>query len=130
MPIPSTHLADIQGLSKDNVDTLRKRIETKTRKSESVRHPTQGMKPGWEAEVDKLQQAIDADNATIKSLLERRVMIKACMWHELAVVLHSRQAAQFTIGWREFVDGEVRASERVKGVWEELAGRLESMPLE
>jgi sorting nexin-8 len=88
------------------------------------------MKPGWEAEVDKLQQAIDADNATIKSLLERRVMIKACMWHELAVVLHSRQAAQVTLGWREFVQGEVRFGDRVKGVWEGLAGRLEEMPLE
>jgi sorting nexin-8 len=88
------------------------------------------MKPGWESEVDKLQQAIDADNATIKSLLERRVMIKACMWHELAVVLHSRQAAQITLGWREFVSAEVTAGGRVKGVWEGLGARLEEMPLE
>ena len=80
--------------------------------------------------MDKLQQAIDADNASIKSLLERRVMIKACMWHELAVVLHSRQAAQVTMGWREFVRGETEGAGRVKGVWEALGGRLEDMPLE
>ncbi len=52
------------------------------------------------------------------------------MWHELAIVFHSRQAAQATIGWRRFAKEETEASKGVERIWAELGERLESMPVE
>jgi len=114
-------------LSKDTVDALRKKVEARQKKIETHRS---GQKQGWEVEVDKLVAAIDTDNSTINSLLSRRVFIRACMWHELAVVYHSRQAAQTTLGWRGFAKDQSEASRAVGTIWEELAERLESMPIE
>lgn len=39
------------GLSKDSVDSLRKKVESRQKKIESLRA---AQKPGWEVEVDKL----------------------------------------------------------------------------
>lgn len=81
--------------------------------------------------ADKLLlTAIEQDNSTISNLLARRVFIRACMWHELAVVLHSRQAAQATLGWRAWVAGEAAAASAEATAWERLGQELESMPLE
>jgi len=70
------------------------------------------------------------DNSTISSLLSRRVFIKACMWHELAVVFHSRQAAQTTLGWRAWAAEEVESSRAFIQIWEGLGERLNGMPVE
>jgi len=117
----------LAGLSKDNVDALRKKVETRQKKLETTRS---GQKPGWEVEAEKLVSANDVDNSTIGTLFSRRVFIRACMWHELAVVFHSRQAAQATLGWREFAREQGDAGKAVVGVWEGLAERLKSMPVE
>jgi len=60
----------------------------------------------------------------------RRVYIKHCLWHELSVVLHSRQAAQATLGWRTFAAEKTRAHKGVSGLWQALATRLEDMPVD
>jgi sorting nexin-8 len=52
------------------------------------------------------------------------------MWHELAVVFHSRQAAQTTIGWRGWTKDMEESQKVVCAVWEELGERLKSMPVE
>jgi len=52
------------------------------------------------------------------------------MWHELSVVFHSRQAAQATLGWRDFAREQREAGRAVAGIWEGLAERLKSMPVE
>ncbi|KAK1922470.1 hypothetical protein DB88DRAFT_495217 [Papiliotrema laurentii] len=114
-------------LSRDSVDALRKKVEGRQKKIESAKN---GQKPGWELEVDKQIAANDQDNSSIASLLARRVFIRACMWHELALVFHSRQAAQATIAWRQFAREELEASRGVSKVWEELGERLQSMPIE
>ncbi|WVR09157.1 hypothetical protein IAU60_006219 [Kwoniella sp. DSM 27419] len=114
-------------LSKDVVDSLRKKVESRSKKIEGLKAAS---KPGWKAEVDKLVAASDQDNATVTTLLSRRVFIKACMWHELSVVHHSRQAAQATLGWREFTKDQIEAYTRLAGVWEGLDGKLGSMPVE
>ncbi|WVW79221.1 hypothetical protein I302_101187 [Kwoniella bestiolae CBS 10118] len=114
-------------LSKDNVDTLRKKVEARNKKIEQLKN---GGKPGWEVEVDKLVAANDQDNSTIASSLSRRVFIKACMWHELSVVHHSRQAAQTTLGWREFTNDQIEGTKRLEGVWQGLKDKLEGMPVE
>ncbi|WOO83512.1 Sorting nexin MVP1 [Vanrija pseudolonga] len=112
-------------LSRDSVDTLRKRIEGLQGKIEKTR---QAQKPGYEAEVEKLVIAIDQDNTTIDNLLHRRVFIRACMWHELSVVFHTRQAAAATLGWRAWANGEHEAAGAETRVWERLIEDLERMP--
>lgn len=79
---------------------------------------------------DSLTAGIDEDNTKIVNLLARRVFIRACMWHELGVVLHSRQAAQATLCWRTWVGGEGAAAGAEARVWDRLTDELEHMPLE
>ncbi|KAK6904423.1 hypothetical protein I203_105236 [Kwoniella mangroviensis CBS 8507] len=114
-------------LSKDNVDGLRKKVESRNKKIAQLKNAG---KPGWEIEVDKLVAANDQDNSSITSLLSRRVFTKACMWHELSVVHHSRQAAQTTLGWKDFTNDQIEGIKRLEGVWEGLKDRLEGMPVE
>nr|XP_031862306.1 uncharacterized protein CI109_002271 [Kwoniella shandongensis]KAA5529378.1 hypothetical protein CI109_002271 [Kwoniella shandongensis] len=113
--------------SKDSVDALRKKVETRQKKVESLKA---AQKAGWEVEVDKLVAATDQDNSQISTLLARRVFIRACMWHELSVVHHSRQAAQATLGWRQFARDQNVGVKAIGGVWEGLEERLKSMPVE
>lgn len=60
-------------LSGDNVERLKKRIEINQMKLEGVREV---QKEGWQGEVDKLTAMIERDQATITSLLNRRVFIR------------------------------------------------------
>ncbi|GMK56225.1 hypothetical protein CspeluHIS016_0300650 [Cutaneotrichosporon spelunceum] len=114
-------------LSRDNVDSLQKRVVSRQSKIAGLR---QGSKPGWEEEAAKLSNGIEQDNSAIAALLARRVFIRACMWHELVVVFHTRQAAQATLGWRAWVQAESGAVRAEGGVWDRLVDDLEDMPLE
>lgn len=78
--------------------------------------------------VELTPPAIDQDNTTIDNLLHRRVFIRACMWHELSVVFHTRQAAAATLGWRAWANGEHEAAAAETRVWERLIEDLERMP--
>ncbi|BEI80965.1 hypothetical protein CcaverHIS002_0201250 [Cutaneotrichosporon cavernicola] len=114
-------------LSRDGVDSLQKRVVSRQSKIEGLRAAT---KPGWEDEVGKLTNGIEQDNSAITALLARRVFVRACMWHELGVVFHSRQAAQATLGWRAWVGAESNAVRSEGRVWDRLGEDLEDMPLE
>ena len=61
-------------LSPDQVDRLRKRVDTNSRKLETVR---QAQKEGWEQEADKITGMIEKDQAAITALLSRRIFIRA-----------------------------------------------------
>lgn len=76
------------------------------------------------------QAAVEQDNTTIGNLLARRVFIRACLWHELSVVLHSRQAAQATLTWRAWASGGAHAATSEARIWDRLNEELEQMPLE
>lgn len=115
------------GLSKDNSDFLRKSVDAKQKKLDVVRDKR---KVNWEVEEEKLSSAIAQDNAAIEALMTRRVHIKQCLWHELSIVLHSRQAAQATLGWRKFAEEKTRAHKGVAGLWQALATRLDDMPVD
>jgi sorting nexin-8 len=130
-------------LSADHVDLLRKKVEARQSKIEGLRA---AQKPGFEAEVEKLingmfneqssfehhltSTVIEQDNSTIGALLARRVFIRACMWHELAVVFHSRQAAQATLGWQAWIQGTVSSLNSAARVWDRMNEDVENMPLE
>ena len=60
-------------LSGDNVERLKKRIESTQSKLEGIRV---AQKDGWEGEVDRLSGLVERDQTTIASLLNRRVYIR------------------------------------------------------
>ncbi|KAI0657970.1 hypothetical protein C8Q70DRAFT_999052 [Cubamyces menziesii] len=114
-------------LSPDQVDRLRKRIDTTGRKLETVR---QAKKDGWEHEADKLAGAIEKDQASIAASLARRVFIRACMWHELRVVLHNRENTLLTQAVQSFAREEHNFSEAAVANWASLMDAVEGMPFE
>jgi sorting nexin-8 len=61
-------------LSIDQVERLKKRVETNSSKLEAVKT---AQKEGWETEVDRLIGLIERDQATIVTQLNRRVFIRA-----------------------------------------------------
>jgi sorting nexin-8 len=61
-------------LSVDQVERLKKRVDTNALKLESVKAVG---KPGWEEEADKISVGIEKDKATILAQLNRRVFIRA-----------------------------------------------------
>lgn len=61
-------------LSIDQVERLKKRVESTQAKLESVRG---AQKDGWGSEVEKLAKSIEADQATIGAQRDRRVYIRA-----------------------------------------------------
>lgn len=52
------------------------------------------------------------------------------MWHELSVVLHSRQAAFATLSWKGITSAAKGQANDEVGVWGRLGEELEQMPLE
>jgi sorting nexin-8 len=61
-------------LSIDQVERLRKRVETNSLKLESVKG---AQKEGWQEEADRIIGSIEKDQASIASQLHRRVFIRA-----------------------------------------------------
>lgn len=61
-------------LSLDQVERLKKRVETTSLKLENVRS---AQKEGWEDERERLAGLIEKDQATIAAQLSRRIFIRA-----------------------------------------------------
>lgn len=60
-------------LSVDQVERLKKRIDTNSLKLDGIRA---AQKEGWQDEVDRLAAVIEKDQATIAAQLSRRVFIR------------------------------------------------------
>lgn len=61
-------------LSVDNVDRLKKRVDSNSMKLEGVKS---AQKDNWQDEADRIVGLIEKDQATISTLLNRRVFIRA-----------------------------------------------------
>lgn len=61
-------------LSGDQVDKLKKRVETSSLKLENIK---QAKKDGWQEEADKIAVNIEKDQVAITAALSRRVFIRA-----------------------------------------------------
>jgi sorting nexin-8 len=61
-------------LSVDQVERLKKRVDTNALKLENVKAVA---KEGWEEEADKIAGNIEKDKVTISAQLSRRVFIRA-----------------------------------------------------
>ena len=134
-------------LSGDQVERLRKRVDTNSHKLEGVR---QAKKDGWEGEADRIAGLIEKDQAAIAAALNRRVFIRAwcvsslslplrpaltdmkrdSMWHELRVVLHNRENTLLTLAVQSFAREEHDFSEAAVATWSSLTEAVEGMPLE
>ncbi|KAI0705182.1 hypothetical protein BC835DRAFT_1314811 [Cytidiella melzeri] len=114
-------------LSEDQVEKLKKRVDTNSQKLESIR---QGQKEGWQEEADKISGLIEKDKVAIAAALNRRVFIRACMWHELRVVLHNRENTLLTQAVQSFAREEREFAEGVATNWSRLADAVQDMPYE
>jgi len=114
-------------LSVDQVERLKKRVDTNALKLESIKAVG---KDGWQEEADKVAGNIEKDKATISAQLNRRVFIRACMYHELRVVLHNRENALLTQVVQSFAREERDYAQTVAANWASLAQAVESMPFE
>ncbi|TCD71838.1 Sorting nexin mvp1 [Steccherinum ochraceum] len=114
-------------LSGDQVDKLKKRVETNSLKLEGVK---QAAKENWQVEADKISVLIEKDQAAISNALNRRVFIRASMWHELRVVLHNRENTLVTQAVKSFAQAESVFAENATANWSSLLDGVEGMPFE
>ncbi|KIM44744.1 hypothetical protein M413DRAFT_442700 [Hebeloma cylindrosporum] len=114
-------------LSIDQVERLKKRIETTSVKMDGIRA---AQKENWQDEAERLTAMIEKDQATIAAQLSRRVFIRACLWHELRVVLHNRENALLSEAVKNFARHEHEYAENVANNWESLSDAVEGMPFE
>ncbi|KAJ3761305.1 hypothetical protein EV360DRAFT_38122 [Lentinula raphanica] len=114
-------------LSLDQVERLKKRVETTSVKLDGIKA---AQKEGWQDEADKLVAAIEKDQATIAAQLSRRVFIRACLWHELRVILHNRENTLLTVMTQSFSREEQVYAEAVSNNWSSLVEAVESMPFD
>jgi len=87
-------------------------------------------KDGWAEDVERLVGLIEKDQATIAAQMNRRVFIRASMWHELRVVLHNHENTLITHAVRVFAREEQEYSEHVSANWVSLVDGLAAMPYE
>ncbi|KAJ7043606.1 hypothetical protein C8F04DRAFT_1072694 [Mycena alexandri] len=114
-------------LSVDQVERLKQRVETTSMKLEGVKA---AQKEGWQDEADRYVAAIEKDQATIAAQLSRRVFIRACLWHELRVVLHNRENALVSQTVQTFTREEQDFAENVANTWASLAEAVSDLPYE
>ncbi|KAF8916300.1 hypothetical protein CPB85DRAFT_354578 [Mucidula mucida] len=114
-------------LSIDQVERLKKRVESTSLKLEGVRAQ---QKDGWQDEVERLSALYEKDQATILAQLSRRVFIRACMWHELRTVLHNRENTLVTVLVQTFTREEQEFAESIFNNWVSLSEGVEGMPFE
>ncbi|KAF8676944.1 PhoX homologous domain, present in p47phox and p40phox [Rhizoctonia solani] len=121
-------------LGGDTVDKLKKRVETAGAKHILIVNSLEGLqgsaKTKAQDEADKLRGSIEKDQHQIHTLLNRRVFIQYCMWHELRVVLHNRENALLSLAIQQFVREESEFSGRVHSTWTALSDEVENMPHE
>ncbi|KAJ6581511.1 hypothetical protein B0H19DRAFT_1115601 [Mycena capillaripes] len=114
-------------LSIDQVERLRQRVETTSMKLEGVKA---AQKEGWQDQVEQFVAAIEKDQATIASQLSRRMFIRACLWHELRVVLHNRENALVSQIVQTFAREEQTFAAHVANTWASLSEAVTDMPYE
>ncbi|KAJ7115998.1 hypothetical protein C8R44DRAFT_628551 [Mycena epipterygia] len=114
-------------LSVDQVERLKQRVETTSMKLEGVKA---AQKDGWQDEAERHVAAIEKDQATIAAQLSRRIFIRACLWHELRVVLHNRENTLVSQIVQTFTREEQDFTENVANTWASLSETVSDMPYE
>ncbi|KAF8555975.1 hypothetical protein OG21DRAFT_1409983 [Imleria badia] len=114
-------------LAGDNAERLKKRVDSNSMKLEGIKA---AQRDGWEEDADRVVVLIEKDQATIASLLNRRVFIRASMWHELRVVLHNRENALLSKLVQTLVHEEQAFVDSILANWVSLGDAVDEMPFE
>ncbi|KAG2128543.1 hypothetical protein DEU56DRAFT_861385 [Suillus clintonianus] len=114
-------------LSVDNAERLKKRVDSNSMKLEGIKA---AQKDGWQEDADRVIGLIEKDQATISTLMNRRVFIRASMWHELRVVLHNKENALLSKLVQNLAHDEQAFANSVLANWVSLGNAVEGMPYE
>ncbi|KAI8882068.1 hypothetical protein K501DRAFT_187521 [Backusella circina FSU 941] len=108
-------------LSSNQTDAITKRIgnnRAKINQSKGV--------PGMESEVERLQEAVKADERELSAQKDRLVFIRFCMWSEL-IYLHKQQAF-VSLLYQDYVKEAIHFSKRRVDNWQDLEAPTFEMP--
>ncbi|KAI8991616.1 hypothetical protein BDF20DRAFT_904176 [Mycotypha africana] len=108
-------------LSVNQSDTISKRVSANRAKV----NQNKGV-PGMEAEVEKLEEAIRADELEISLQQDHETFTKFCMWSEL-IYVHKQQAFVSSL-YQSFVKETIRFSNLRAGNWQSLEEPAFEMP--
>ncbi|KAJ3554380.1 hypothetical protein NP233_g12434 [Leucocoprinus birnbaumii] len=114
-------------LSVDQVERLKKRVETTSVKLDGIKAAA---KEGWQEEAERLTAIIEKDQGTIAAQLSRRVFIRVCLWNELRIMLHNRENTLVTQAVKIFAREEQEHAENMLRNWVSLGEAVENMPYE
>ncbi|OXV09513.1 hypothetical protein Egran_02722 [Elaphomyces granulatus] len=109
--------------ARDSIPQLERRIESNERKLQDLRTRPQGAKPG---EIEKVEEAIMRDKASIVQQHARGVFIKECIRDELIFFQHS----QYHISrlHQDWSLERVKYTELQANNWRALSEEVEGMP--
>jgi len=109
--------------ARDSIPQLERRIESNERKLQDLRTRPQGAKPG---EIEKVEEAIMRDKASIVQQHARGVFIKECIRDELIFFQHS----QYHISrlHQDWSLERVKYTELQADNWRALSEEVERMP--
>ncbi|BGP15971.1 hypothetical protein JCM10213_004786 [Rhodosporidiobolus nylandii] len=106
-------------LGVDNVDKLKKRVETNLSKMALLRtHP-----PADAAQqAEKLAAAIESDQREIDALLRRRAFVRWCVWEEVEWV--GRNTSLLSLALKDYASDETSYARRLAEQWSALSEAL------
>ncbi|KAI8371710.1 uncharacterized protein BYT42DRAFT_581235 [Radiomyces spectabilis] len=110
-------------LSGDQIESLSKRITKHRTRINQIK----GV-PGMEAEVNKLEEAVQMDEREMKEQRERRVFQRFCTWSEI-IYVHKQQAFISSI-YRDYVKDMMNFSLKSNENWRELETPVLEMPVD
>ncbi|GAA5896874.1 hypothetical protein JCM5296_002578 [Sporobolomyces johnsonii] len=110
-----------QTLGVDNLDQLRKRIESNLAKLELLRQLSPPPAT-FAADFEKLTTAIDADQRAVDALGRRRAFVRWCVWEEALFLFRSTSLLRTTL--KDLAEEETTFARRLGEQWEVLAEAL------
>ncbi|RCH96953.1 Sorting nexin mvp1 [Rhizopus stolonifer] len=108
-------------LSVNQTDVISKRIQA----NRSKIHQNKGV-PGLEAEVQKLEESVRADEKELSLQQDREVFIQFCLWSEL-IYLHKQQAFVSSL-YQNFTQSTIHFSKLRADNWQDLEEPAFNMP--
>ncbi|GAA5821519.1 hypothetical protein JCM3770_001060 [Rhodotorula araucariae] len=120
-----TNLRDLFGrqaaLGGDNVDKLKKRVETNLSKLSLLRSVTP-RPASFDADADKLSSLLAADQRAIDTALRRRSFVRWCVWEEVRWAWRCTSLLNLTL--RDYAATETSYARRLAEQWSALAEAL------
>ncbi|RCH82650.1 Sorting nexin mvp1, partial [Rhizopus stolonifer] len=108
-------------VSTSQVDTIKKRLSSNRAKL----HQNRGI-PGLEAENERLEEFLQADEKELSTQQDRHIFIQYCMWSEMTYV-HKQQAFISAL-YQNYVKDAIHFSKSSANNWKKLEAPTLEMP--